>query len=126
MSNYEEQIISVLKKSQLKFVREKTFSDLHGGKYRYDFFVPSQNILIEVDGQYHFFPISGRAALKSQQERDRRKNAYALAHNIPLYRIPYWAIDTNQIQTYENLTDKSYLVTSKWHNDRIFTPKTYK
>lgn len=126
MSNYEEQIISVLKKSQVKFIREKTFSDLHGGKYRYDFFVPSQNILIEVDGQYHFIPIRGRAALKSQQERDRRKNAYALAHNISLYRVPYWVLDDRQVQQYQDILQKKFLVTSKWHNDKIQVPKTQK
>jgi very-short-patch-repair endonuclease len=50
MSKYEEKIITVLKKSHIAFVREKTFEDLRGGKYRYDFYIPSSNILIEVDG----------------------------------------------------------------------------
>ena len=54
MSKYEEKIISILKKANIKFVREKTFEDLHKGKYRYDFYIPQNKILIEVDGQYHF------------------------------------------------------------------------
>lgn len=51
MSSYEDKIISVLKKANgLHFVREKTFEDLRGGKYRYDFYIPSSKTLIEVDG----------------------------------------------------------------------------
>ena len=50
MSNYEDKIVTILKKSQVRFVREKTFEDLHGGKYRYDFYIPSTKTLIEIDG----------------------------------------------------------------------------
>ena len=31
--------------------------------------------------------------LQTRQERDRIKNDYALSHNIPLVRIPYWERD---------------------------------
>ena len=39
MSSYEEKIISLLKKSKLKFEREKTFTDLKNGRYRFDFYI---------------------------------------------------------------------------------------
>ena len=124
MSSYEDKIISVLKKADgLHFVREKTFEDLRGGKYRYDFYIPSSKTLIEVDGQYHFFPIQGEAALKKQKEHDRQKNSYALANKMKLYRIPYWDIDNNLIQTSFDIFKKKYLVISKWHNDRLSAPK---
>lgn len=124
MSKYEEKIITVLKKSHISFVREKTFEDLRGGKYRYDFYIPSSNILIEVDGQYHFSQIRSRAVLQKQKEHDRQKNAYALAHKIKLYRIPYWDIDNGTIQTTFDIFKKQYLVTTKWHNDKLSAPKT--
>lgn len=123
MSNYEDKIVTILKKSQVRFVREKTFEDLHGGKYRYDFYVPSTKTLIEVDGQYHFYPIRGEQELKSQKERDRRKNSYALANKLKLYRIPFWDIDNNQIQSTFDIFKKKYLVISKWHNDKLTAPK---
>lgn len=123
MSSYEEKIVKILKAAAIKFQREKTFSDLRGGKYRYDFYIPSTNIILEIDGQFHFKPIRGEQELKAQKERDRRKNSYALAHNIPLYRIPYWDLDNNSIKNYNNLIQKKYLVTSRWHNDRIKVPK---
>lgn len=123
MSSYEEKIVKILKAAAIKFQREKTFSDLRGGKYRYDFYIPSTNTILEIDGQFHFKPIRGEQELKAQKERDRRKNSYALAHNIPLYRIPYWDLDNNGIKNYNNLIQKKYLVTSSWHNDRIKVPK---
>ena len=39
MSSYEEKIIAILKRGKIKFQREKTFSDLRKGKYRFDFFI---------------------------------------------------------------------------------------
>ena len=56
MSNLELQILKILKKEKLTFEREKTFSDLRGGRYRYDFYVNTVNgpILLEIDGIYHF------------------------------------------------------------------------
>ena len=39
MSKGEEKIISLLQKGRYKFEREKRFSDLKQGKYRFDFYV---------------------------------------------------------------------------------------
>lgn len=122
-SSYEEKIIKILQKAHINFQREKIYSDLRNGKYRYDFYIPSSNTLIEVDGQYHFFEIRGRAAFKKQQEHDRQKNAYALAHKIKLYRIPYWEIDNNLINTTYDIFTNNHLVNSKWHNDKLTIPK---
>lgn len=123
MSSYEEKVIKILKAAAVKFQREKTFNDLRGGRYRYDFYIPSMNILIEVDGQFHTHPIRGEQELKAQKERDRRKNSYALAHNIPLYRIPYWALDGRQVVSFSDILQDKYRVKSRWHNDRLNVPK---
>lgn len=118
ISSYEETILKILKLNNLDFVREKNFKDLKGGLYRFDFFVKGREpYLIEVDGEYHFHPIRGRAKFLRQKENDRRKNSYALAHNIPLYRIPYWEI--KNIKSIEDIKCKCFLVTSKWHNDNL-------
>ena len=53
-SSYELSIIFLLKNENIKFEREKQFKDFRKGTYRYDFFVPSSNLLIEVDGAQHF------------------------------------------------------------------------
>lgn len=122
MSSYENKIVQILRRESIKFEREKTYSDLYRGKYRFDFFIPEDNVLIEVDGQFHFKPILGRAALLKQQEHDRRKNSYCLANNIKLYRIPYWEI--NNIKKVSDLFNNTFLVQTKFHNDYLVVPKS--
>ena len=121
MSKNEEYILNILLKENIKFIREKTFSDLRKGKYRFDFYLPKYNICLEIDGEQHFKQISKFQKTKSdfltQQEYDRRKNSYCLTNNISLYRIPYW--DLNKIKTFNDILNKKYLVKSKWHNDNL-------
>lgn len=117
-SSYEEKIIKILQKSKINFEREKTFKDLRGGRYRYDFYIPSMKIICEMDGQYHFQPIKGRSALLKQQENDRQKNSYCLANGIKLYRIPYWEI--NEIKTFSDITQNKFLVKNRFHNDELW------
>lgn len=120
MSNYENSIISLLKKEQIKFTREKTFSDLKHGLFRFDFYIPNLHgapAIVEVDGEQHFKPIYGRQAFLKGQEHDRRKNSYCLANNIPLYRIPYWEI--KNLTKAEDIFKEKFLVKSRWHNDQL-------
>lgn len=119
-SSLEEHIGQILKKENVKFEREKTFKDLKFG-YRYDFYLPDWKILVEVDGRQHYkfakiFYKKRQDFLKAQ-ERDRRKNSYALSHNIPLYRIPYFEIEN--IHTFQDILQDKFLVKDKWHCDYI-------
>lgn len=63
------------------------------GRYDFILFDNENNPyrLIEYDGEQHFrdVPIF-KGTLKERQEYDNIKNKYALDHNIPLVRIPYW------------------------------------
>ena len=120
-SSLEEKIITILKKEKIKFQREKTYPDLKQGWYRYDFFIPSLNFLIEIDGAQHYkfsklFHKKRQDFLKAQ-ERDRKKNSYALSHNIPLYRIPYFEIEN--INTFQDILQDKFLVKDKWHCDNV-------
>lgn len=122
MSGYESYIISIFKKEKVSFVREKTFSDLRDGKFRFDFYIHgARPIIIEVDGEQHFKPIYGRQNFLKGQEHDRRKNSYCLANNISLYRIPYWEI--KNIKTFSDMTQNKFLVKTKWHNDNLTVPR---
>ena len=121
LSSYEEYILKILKSNNIKFIREATFSDCRGGKYRFDFYLKDKNILLEIDGQYHFQPIRGEKNLRAQKERDRRKNSYALSRKIQLYRIPYWEI--NKVKEYGDIVSQKFLVESKYHNDLLKIPK---
>lgn len=117
MSDYEEHIVKILLKEKIDFLREKTFRDLKGGLLRFDFYIKEKNIILEVDGEYHFKPIRGRAAFLKQTGYDRRKNSYCLANNILLYRIPYWEIKT--IKSFQDMIKEDFKVKTKWHNDLL-------
>ena len=120
-SSLEEKIITILKKEKIKFQREKTYTDLKFGYYRFDFFLPQYNLLIEVDGAQHYkfsklFHKKRQDFLKAQ-ERDRRKNSYCLVHNILLYRIPYFEIEN--IKQFKDIIQDKFLVKTKWHCDEV-------
>lgn len=65
--------------------------------YRFDFYLPQYNLMIEYDGEQHFAPARfcgpnderNLAEFKKTQEHDMIKNQYCLEHNINLLRIPY-------------------------------------
>lgn len=123
MSKYENYIMELLKKSKIKFYKEKTFKDLHKGLFRFDFYLPNLNgapAIIEVDGEQHFKPIYGRQAFLKGQEHDRQKNSYCLANNIPLYRIPYWEI--YNLKCASEIFIQAHLVKTRWHNDNLIVP----
>ena len=122
MSSYEEKIITILKKEKIKFQREKTFSNLKKGKYRFDFFIANYKgapKLIEVHGEQHYKQIKKfqktRKDFLAQKERDRRKISYCLAHKIDLYIIPYW--DIEKIKSVKDLFNPIYKARSRWHCD---------
>lgn len=123
MSKGEEKIISLLKKGGYKFEREKSFKDLKRGTYRFDFYVycgRAKKCIIEFQGQQHYVYVSkfyrSRADFEKAKERDRRKISYCLAHDIPIYIIPYWELDN--LKTAEDLFNKKFLAVSRWKNDK--------
>lgn len=123
MSRYEESIIKILKQGQISFIREKTFSDLKHGLFRFDFYIFNlygTPAIVEVDGEQHFKPIYGRQAFLKGQEHDRQKNSYCLANNIPLYRVPYWEI--YELKSISDIFTEKHLVKNRWHNDNLKAP----
>lgn len=96
-SKGENIIEKLLKDNNIKYEKEKTFSDLVSIKdnktpYRYDFYLPEYNRLIECDGEQHntdkYDYYFGRPYQELQQI-DTIKNEYAKNHNIDIIRIPY-------------------------------------
>ncbi len=79
--------------ASIRYETEKSFSTLANGRYRYDFYIQSLNLIIEFDGQHHFMPVKswgGEAYQNGIKERDSIKNEYAVANGINLLRIPFW------------------------------------
>ena len=132
LSNGAEKIKRLIIEEGVNYTTEKMLPNLKSSKgvpLRFDFAIYSddwsQFILIEYDGEAHFQEIKhfhkNNTKYKNALGRDRKKNAYCLAHNITLYRVPYWEIDN--INTLEDILDnEDFIVKSQYHNDRL-TPK---
>lgn len=106
----EQNIIKILVENNINYIKEYIFSDLP--KRRYDFYLPKYNRLIEFDGKQHFDGSTNwyksQEDFDAMKKRDQIKNNYALKHNIPLVRIPYWERDNI---TLEMLLGDQYLIT---------------
>lgn len=95
-----QNIYDCLIKNNINFIDEYSFLDLP--KSRFDFAIIENNQvirLIEFDGEQHFIDKPKWGGLELQQKRDKVKNEYALSHNIPLVRIPYWERDNITLET---------------------------
>lgn len=103
----EEKIANILQSLNIEFIQEKTFEDCINPetqrKLRFDFYLPKQNILIEYDGEQHFYynEMFTKENFIKTQKRDKIKNQYCLNNNIRLIRIPY---------TEKNYISKEYLI----------------
>lgn len=100
MSKGENRITDLLNKAKVSFEREKTFSDLRGGKLRFDFYLPylhGGDCIIEYNGEQHYQYVSkfykNQAEMRKAQGRDMRKIQYCLTHGITLYIVPFWELD---------------------------------
>lgn len=110
-----QQIEQILKENQLKYIKEyPIFGRIENHPYRFDFAILDSNNniikLIEFDGEQHYRSSGGwnsKESLMLTQARDKEKNQYALSHNIPLVRIPYW--ERNNISLEMIMGDK-YLI----------------
>lgn len=124
MSHYEEKIVTLLKRDKIKFEREKRFSDLRNGRFRFDFYVYVQGgpAVIEAQGEQHYQFVSrfykSRKDFMAARERDRRKISYCLANQIPIYIIPYWEIEN--LTCAADLFQERFRAKTRWKNDVDF------
>lgn len=93
MSHGELKIAQILKDNNIDFIQEYHPKDFEAFQNaRYDFYIPSMNLLIEYDGKQHFKERNcgwKEETLVDIQKRDQAKNEYAVEHKISLIRIPY-------------------------------------
>lgn len=100
-SKGELKISQLLRDNNINFIKEKTFKNFVTPQkvyYRYDFYLPDYNRLIEYDGIQHFEEqIFFSQTLKEIQQTDKIKNQYAKNNNIELVRIPYTVLSNLSI-----------------------------
>lgn len=110
-SKGEKEINNFLKKYNITFERQYTFSECkHINPLKFDFYIPSLRMCIEFDGQQHFEPIEyfgGIRAFELSKIRDKIKNDYCDENYINLIRIKYDQYDNIYKILWDNL--KTYL-----------------
>lgn len=91
----EGRILDFLEGRGITPEREKMFSSL--GRLRYDFYIPSKNLLVEYNGVQHYeynsFFFNNHHGFLVQKHHDWLKRKYARDHGIRLLTIPYWEFD---------------------------------
>ncbi len=88
----------------INYEAQKTFDDLRDTQpLSYDFFIPSQSILIEYQGLQHYQSIDyfgGEKRFEYQQKHDKMKAEYAKANGYKLITIPYTEDTFSKIKKY--------------------------
>lgn len=97
LSRGESAVKNYLVYAGIRFTQQKTFDDLisdKGAYYRYDFFLPDFNVLIEFDGAQHYSEVSTFFDIETIKKSDIIKEEYAKRKAIGLVRIT----DISQIE----------------------------
>lgn len=93
-----ENIKNILNQNNIVYKKEYKFNDYQERRYDFAIFNNEGLVirLIEFDGEQHYKYTGGwndQKSLEKNKLHDKEKNEYALSHNIPLVRIPYWKRD---------------------------------
>ena len=101
ISRGEKEIYRILQEHGVDFIYQQKMRDLYrykGQYFSYDFYIPSQNLLIEYQGEYHnkVTSFNDEKHLADQQKRDKIKREYAKTNGYKLLEI--WYMDLNKIE----------------------------
>lgn len=95
---------SKLEKFLLNSLREKGFEVsfhsehiLPGTRLQTDLYIPTHNVVIEVDGPSHFYPIWGQESLDKNIEADAKKNSMLLTYGFVIVRVKHLAKTISEI-----------------------------
>lgn len=98
-SKGEDRISNFLIKENILFTSQKVFSECRGKKrpLPFDFYLDYINLLIEYQGEQHYFPVDfagngkewAKEQFKNVVKKDKIKVKYCKENNIPLLIIPY-------------------------------------
>jgi len=92
-SQGETKVRLFLEKKNINYIQEYKFKNcVSKESLRFDFYLPTENILIEYDGEQHFKAMNyfgGIEAFNRLKIRDEIKNQYCIDNDIQLIRIKY-------------------------------------
>lgn len=95
----EEEIMNLLDKWHISYNTQKTFYDCKDKRtLPFDFYLTDYNILIEYQGQQHYYPVKFGTQIEEEaikkfdytKNHDLIKSSYCIKNSITLIEIPYW------------------------------------
>lgn len=102
-SSYMDIVEEYLSSNSIGYVKEKTFPGCRNIRsLPFDYYIPSLNICIEVDGEQHFerhtksgkeIALNPQTKFSKIHQRDCIKTEYCKAAGIKLIRLPYYKVD---------------------------------
>lgn len=107
ISKYERIVKEFLDDNDIKYIYQFQINSCKDKKpLPFDFQLCDYNILIEIDGEQHFYPVRfgeiseelANKKFESCQKRDKIKTDYCIKYNIPMLRISYKEILDNTYQ----------------------------
>ena len=97
-SKGEQEIKTLLEKYGIEYIQEYR---LDNSLYRYDFYLPEQNILIEFHGIQHYEPVDywkGEEGFTQQKIRDQEKLELALSRDVPIVYLSYYQLNSKVLE----------------------------
>lgn len=89
-SRGEMKITRWLQEKNIDFIEEQIFSWSSNSKFRYDFYLPKINLIIEYMGEQHYKEVNFfHDTLAERQQHDKIKEQEAREHGIKYLIIPY-------------------------------------
>lgn len=97
--------MNLLDSWEIEYETQKTFDNCRNKrKLLFDFYIKDANLLIEYDGEQHYFPVrGGMKQFNITNKNDYIKDLYCLNNNINLLRIPYYKKDDIPYILFDNL-----------------------
>lgn len=90
ISKGERRIMEYLKQHNISFLREHSFSWQSHKSYRYDYFIPDYNLIIEYHGIQHYEETNFlHSSLQTNQQHDAIKQQQAIINGYNYLIIPY-------------------------------------
>lgn len=94
----ERKISEILNSWNIEFIPQYRFEDCKDKRsLPFDFYLPSNNICIEYQGQQHYKQVSNWN-IQSTEKHDKIKKEYCKNNNINLICVPYW--EFNNLEEY--------------------------
>lgn len=108
----ENYICNILDKWGYKYVLQKRFDDCRDiNVLPFDIYIYDFNILLEYDGEGHYFPIrrgkmteeEAQKSFETTVKHDIIKNNYCKSKKINLIRVPYWEAENMEYYLFDQL-----------------------